>query len=385
MDYVQRVRRRWLNSRSIRLKKMNEEERHLSNILTGHVSAGSSGGARSAHRRYIRCDTTVIGSVGSSVVVGAVDGVHLGQVVLVRRDGAVVGVHGDLCTSSRSRGGHGGRLGMNMVHVVEIALVLHPMNTGCTSCISTSRWGVDSLLGGLSSDGGGCSCCGGWSIALGSVGRHMASASRTCDTTTNSLWVRDDGGMDDIGIWGIGASKGSGVVLVMFVVMVSQDTVVMMGKIILGRHSGPGRTCSKGIVMIKLLLVSRTVDRVSMRDGSITDSSACMKRHSCLVVVLVVVVMMRVTGIPGVQGIDGVLSSMVSSHRVDRVGSVAVECRAGLVRVVVIDVVIVSSATELVGQLGSLLLNLFHGRGLGGGGGGVSGWVGHVCLFVCLL
>lgn len=205
-------------------------------------------------------------------------------------------------------------------------------------------------------------------------------SSRVLKTSSGGLLVRDDRGVDEVGICGVGPAESGGVVLVTLVFMTQE--AVMVGMVILGWDRWSSNTGDAAVV--KLVLVSCAVNSVSIGDGSVTNSGSCMKGHGRLVVM--VTITMAVTG---VQGIDGLLTSMVGGRRVTSVGKSgvvgAVEARTGLVRVVVeVTVVgILLSAGDFVGQVGSLLLNLLHGGGLGSrGGGGVGSWVIHFDLFV---
>jgi hypothetical protein len=176
--------------------------------------------------------------------------------------------------------------------------------------------------------------------------------------------------MDQIGICGVGAAKGRGMVLVLVMLVLVTEETMMVGVVVLGWDSGSGMAGKTGLTA-KRVLVSGTVDRVSVGDGSIAKSSAGMHRHGRRLGVLVMMAIL------GVQGIDGVLTSMVGSRGVGA-GSAAsiawelvvgsMESRTGLVRVVVdVGVVgVVLPAGELIGDLSNLLLDLVHGRGLDG-------------------
>jgi len=181
--------------------------------------------------------------------------------------------------------------------------------------------------------------------------------------------VRDDGGMDQVGVSGVGGARDRGLVLVM-VVLMAENT---MGFVVVPEWDSGCGIAGKTLATAKRVLVSGTVDRVSVGDGRTSNSSAGMHRHGRRLVVIVFLLT-----ILGVQRIDGLLTSIVGARGVGGVASVgwelvgSMESRAGLVRVVV-DVGlkgVVLPAGELIGHLGNLILDLFHGRGWDGCGGG---------------
>lgn len=329
------------------------------------MGASSSGGTRSAHGRDRLRNSS---SRSSSSIVGAEFRVSLVHVGLVHGDGAIVGVHGwDLCTSCCGSGAGARHGALDVGLVLAIVVASHQTSArGRVDLLSSGGGWGDVLVVGwdVARTRGACNC---WVLKTGDVG---------------GLLVRDDGGMDQVGICGLGAAKGRGMVLVMLVLMAEKTMMVLV--VVLGWDSGSGMT-GKAVLTTKRVLVSGTVDCVSVGDGSITNSSAGMHRHGRRLVVIVTIIL-------GVQSIDGVLTSMVGDRGVDGVGSVAsvgwevgvvgsMESRAGLVRVVV-DVGVagvVRLASELIGDLGSFLFDPFHGRGLVGcgGGRGMGGWVIH--------
>lgn len=293
------------------------------------------------------------------------------------RSSSIVGVHGwDLCTSCCGSGAgtcHG---------VLDVGLLMAIVVASHQT--STPRGRVDLL----SSRGGrGDVLVVGWNVAR-TRGTCNCGVLKTADV--GGLLVRDDRGMDQVGICGLGAGKARGMILVMLVLMTKKAMMVFV--IVLGwdsRSGLAGKTLltsktlltgktlltSKALLTSKRVLVSGTVDRVSVGDSSITNSSAGMHRHACCLITIV-------RTIHGVQSIDGVQTSMVGDRGVDGVGSVAsvawevvvgsMESRTRLVRVVIkVGLVgVVRPAAELIGELTNLLLNLLHGCGLGGGGGG---------------
>jgi len=328
-------------------RKGERENANLGDILARHMSASSSGGTRSAHSRDILRNN----SSRSSLL----------HVLLVHGDGAVVSVHGgDLCAGCCGSGAGTCHGALDMSLEMAILMASHQISAGGrVDLLSRGSGRGDVLVVGWDvARSRGAS--GGWVLKTGDVG---------------GLLVRDDGGMDQVGICGLGTTKGHGlVILVMLVMLVLMaEKTMMVFVVVLGWDSGSGMA-GKALLTAKRVLVSGTVDRVSVGDGSITNSSAGVHRHGRRLVVIIAIVQ-------GVQRIDGVLTSMVGGRGVDGVGSVAsiagevvvvvssMESRAGLVRVVV-DVGVMRLASELVGDLGSLLLDPLHGCGLGSGGGG---------------
>lgn len=333
-------------------RRKRKKVSNLSGILAGHVGASSSGGTGSAHGR----DRLRNSSSRSNSTVVAVDGGGLVHVLLVHGDGAVVGVHGwDLGTSCCGSGAGACHGALDVGLVMAIVLVSHQTSTrGRVDLLSSSGgWGHVLVVGWHVARTRGASGC--WVLKTADVG---------------GLLVRDDGRMDQIGICGVGAAKGRGMMLVLVMLVLVTEKTMMVGVVVLGWDSGSGMT-GKAVLTTKRVLVSGTVDCVPVGDGSITNSSAGMHRHGRRLGVLVMMTIL------GVQGIDGVLTSMVGGRGVGA-GSAAsiawelvvgsMESRTGLVRVVVdVGVVgVVLPAGELIGDLGNLLLDLVHGRGLDG-------------------
>lgn len=312
------------------------------------MGARNSGVTRGAHGR-----DHLNSSSRRSSSIGVVDGDGLVQVGLVHRDGVIAGVHGDLCTRYGSGAGasHGA---LEVGLVMAILVVSHQISRGRVDLLSND---------------------GGWGNVL-VVGWDVARTCGACDcwvlkTAGGGLLVRDDGGMDQVGVCGVSAARGRGLVLVIMLVLVAENTMVGI-VVVPGWENGCG-IAGKTLVTAKRVLVSGTVDRVSVGDGRTNSGSAGMHRHGRRLVVIVFLLT-----ILGVQRIDGLLTSIVGARGVGGVASVgwelvgSMKSRAGLVRVVV-DVGlkgVVLPAGELIGYLGNLILDLFHGRGWDGCGGG---------------